>query len=294
MAYGTPRDTAEIEPYYTDIRRGRPPSAEQLADLTSRYSAIGGLSPLYERTEAQRDAIARALDERAPGRFVVELGMRHAPPSIERGIDALAARNVDRIVGLVLAPHYSTMSVAVYLERAARAAAERGLGFVGIERWGRLDAYVAFLAARVREALATMPVNTKVVFTAHSLPTRILSAGDPYPHEVRATASAAAVAAGLGRWSGWSAAWQSAGRTADTWLGPDILEVIDDLAPSEHADGLLVCPCGFVADHLEVLFDLDVQARERAEAAGLAFARTAAMNDDPDVTRALAALVADT
>ncbi len=214
MAYGTPRNTAEIEPYYTDIRRGRPPSAEQLAELTGRYAAIGGLSPLHERTEAQRDAIAAALEERAPGRFVVELGMRHAAPSIERGVDALAARNVDRIVGLVLAPHYSTMSVAMYLERAAGAAAARGIGFVGIERWGLLDAYVAFLAGRVRDAVATMPVNTKVVFTAHSLPTRILATGDPYPHEVRATASAVAVAAGLGRWSGWSAAWQSAGRTA--------------------------------------------------------------------------------
>jgi protoporphyrin/coproporphyrin ferrochelatase len=294
MAYGTPRNTAEIEPYYTDIRRGRPPSAEQLADLTGRYAAIGGLSPLHERTEAQRDAIAAALEERAPGRFVVELGMRHAAPSIERGIDALAALNVDRIVGLVLAPHYSTMSVAMYLERAGRAAAARGVGFVGIERWGLLDAYVAFLAGRVRDAVATMPTNTKVVFTAHSLPTRILATGDPYPLEVRATASAVAVAAGLGRWSGWSAAWQSAGRTADAWLGPDILEVIDDLGPAENADGLLVCPCGFVADHLEVLFDLDVQARQRAEAAGLMFARTAVVNDDPGVTSALAALIAET
>ena len=292
MAYGTPRRSEDIEAYYTDIRRGRPPSAEQLAELTARYAAIGGLSPLLERTDAQRHAIAAALERRAPGRFVVELGMRHAAPTVETGVDALAARGVDRIVGLVLAPHYSTMSVAVYLERAAAAAAARGLAFGAVDRWGRLDAYVTFLATDVRARLATMPANTKVVFTAHSLPVRVLASADPYPTEVRVTAAAVADRAGLGRWSRWSTAWQSAGRTSEPWMGPDILTVIDELAASENADGLLVCPCGFVADHLEVLFDLDVAARRRAEAAGLAFQRTASVNDDASVATALAGLVA--
>ena len=262
MAYGTPRNTAEIEPYYTDIRRGRPPSAEQLAELDRRYAAIGGLSPLHERTEAQRDAIAAALEERAPGRFVVELG--HAP---RRAVDRARCRRARRRgVDRDRRPGARPALLDDVGGDVPRAGGPCGrgsaaVGFVGIERWGLLDAYVAFLAGRVRDAVATMPANTKVVFTAHSLPTRILATGDPYPLEVRATASAVAVAAGLGRWSGWSAAWQSAGRTADAWLGPDILEVIDDLGPAENADGLLVCPCGFVADHLEVLFDLDVQAR---------------------------------
>jgi ferrochelatase len=152
---------------------------------------------------------------------------------------------------------------------------------------------VDFLAADTRRRLAAMPPNTKVVFTAHSLPRRILADGDPYPAELRATATAVAEAAGLARWSQWSVAWQSAGRTPEPWLGPDILAVVDDLAASERADGLLVCPCGFVADHLEVLYDLDVEARARAEDVGLAFDRTSSMNADPAVLSALARRVVE-
>jgi ferrochelatase len=134
-------------------------------------------------------------------------------------------------------------------------------------------------------------VNSKVVFTAHSLPRRILDVGDPYPEEVRSTASAVATEVGLAPWARWAVAWQSAGRTPEPWLGPDILTVIDDLARAEHADGLLVCPCGFVADHLEVLYDLDVDARRRAEQQGLVFARTDSVNADATVFAALAARV---
>jgi ferrochelatase len=139
-----------------------------------------------------------------------------------------------------------------------------------------------------------MPPNTKVVFTAHSLPRRILDDGDPYPHEVRATASAVAAVLGLGPWAEWAVAWQSAGRTPEPWIGPDILTVIDELAASENADGVLVCPCGFVADHLEVLYDLDVDGRRRAEERGLVFERTESVNADPDVFAALAARVLET
>jgi ferrochelatase len=133
-----------------------------------------------------------------------------------------------------------------------------------------------------------------VVFTAHSLPVRVVAAGDPYVDEVRATASAVARAAGLPLWSGWSVAWQSAGRTPEPWLGPDVLAVIDELAASEHGEGLLVCACGFVADHLEVLYDLDIEAAGRAAERGVAFARTACVNDDPTVAAALAQRVIDT
>ena len=291
MAYGTPRAPEEIETYYTDIRRGRPPTAELLADLTRRYEAIGGTSPLTARTEAQRDALQRALDAKEPGRFVVRIGLKHADPKIEAGVDELSHEGTERVVGLVLAPHYSALSVGEYLGRAGAAAADAGLPFAGIESWATEPAYVEFLADEVRRRLADMPANCKVVFTAHSLPRRALVAGDPYPDELRATATAVAAVVGLDPWSQWSIAWQSAGRTTEPWIGPDLLSVIDELAESENADGLLVCPCGFVSDHLEVLYDLDIEARQRAQAHGLTFDRTASMNDDPAVTDALAARV---
>ena len=288
MAYGTPRTPEDIEPYYTDIRRGRPPSAEQLADLTRRYEAIGGLSPLGAITDAQRDALQAALDERSPGDFVVAVGLKHADPKVEAAVATLAASGVERIVGLVLAPHFSALSVGEYLGRARAAADEAGRPFAGIESWAVEPAYIDFLAAQVRRSLDGMPANTKVLFTAHSLPRRVLDAGDPYPGELRATAAAVAGSAGLAPWAQWSVGWQSAGRTPEPWIGPDVLEVVDELGPSENADGLLVCPCGFVADHLEVLYDLDIEARRRAEDHRLVFRRTASMNDDPAVIAALA------
>jgi len=286
MAYGTPRRRDDIEAYYTDIRRGRPPTPEQLADLTARYDAIGGLSPLASRTEAQRRAIAGALGDG----WTVATGLRHAAPSIEDGVAALAAAPVTDVVGLVLAPHYSSVSVAAYHERAAAAARAAGLRYLPIDSWATLDPYVEFLARQLTATLDGMPSATKVVFTAHSLPRRVVATGDPCAAELRATAAAVATRAGLDPWAQWAVAWQSAGRTPEPWLGPDVGEVIDELAATGRAEGLVVCPCGFVSDHLEVLYDLDVAAHHRAEAAGLKFARTAVVNDDPAVMAALAEL----
>jgi ferrochelatase len=289
MAYGTPRTPAEIEPYYTDIRRGRPPTPELLADLVRRHDAIGGVSPLAERTEAQRARLQAALDQRDPGRFVVELGLKHAAPRIEDGVAALVAAGVGRVVGLVLAPHSSAFSVGQYLERAV-AAAPAGVEVVGVESWHLLPAYVAFLAAGVRDGLARLPAGSRVLFTAHSLPRRILDAGDPYPDQLRETAAAVAGEVGL-RDGSWSLAWQSAGRTPEPWLGPDILAVIGELAAAGDVPGVLVCACGFVADHLEVLYDLDLEAAHHAAGLGLAFGRVAALNDDAATFDALAELV---
>jgi ferrochelatase len=286
MAYGTPRAPEEIEAYYTDIRRGRPPTPEQLADLTRRYDAIGGISPLAVITEQQRAVLQAALDERAPGRFVVALGLKHAAPRIEDGVTGLAEAGVERLVGLVLAPHYSASSIGEYLGRAGAAADAAGLPFAGVDSWATEPAYVAFLAQAVRRGLDALPAGSPVVFTAHSLPERIVAAGDAYPDELRATARAVAQRLRL---DGWSLGWQSAGRTPEPWIGPDILTIVDELAG--EAPGLLVCPCGFVADHLEVLYDLDIEAAARAASAGLAFARTTSMNADPTVLAALAARI---
>jgi ferrochelatase len=287
MAYGTPRHPGEVGAYYTDIRRGRPPTPEQLADLVRRYDAIGGLSPLAARTQAQQTALQRALDERAPGVFVVVLGMKHATPSIEDAVASLVDEGFERAVALVLAPHYSAFSVGQYIERAVAAGGDR-LEVLPITDWHLEPAYLDFLATSVRAGLATLPARSKVLFTAHSLPERIIATGDPYPDQLRETARAVAERAGLAPWGTWAVAWQSAGRTPEPWIGPDILAVIDDLAASEGATGVLVCACGFVADHLEVLYDLDIEARRRAKEGGIAFVRTPVVNDEPSVVGALA------
>lgn len=289
MAYGTPRSKEEILPYYTDIRRGRPPTDELLAELTGRYEAIGGLSPLAALTEAQRDAVQRALDAVQPGRFRVTLGLKHAHPMIEEAVADVAAAGAEKIIGLVLAPHFSSYSIGQYVGRATTAAEPHGINVIGIDSWATEPAFVDFLAADMRSRLAKMPPATKVLFTAHSLPQRIIDAGDPYPNELRATAVAVAAALGLREGEEWDIAWQSAGRTPEPWIGPDVLDAIDALAASDKPPaGVLVCACGFVADHLEVLFDLDIEAKKHAESRGLVFDRTSCVNDDPTVMEALA------
>ena len=275
MAYGTPAAPDDVEAYYTHVRRGRPPTPELLADLQRRYAAIGGTSPLLDVTRRQAAGLRRELG----AGFHVELGMKHAPPFIEDGVAALATAGVDRAVGLVLAPHYSAMSVGEYAARAK--------GVDVVEQWWDAPGYLDLLADAVKRGLDGLPDGTEVVFTAHSLPLRALESGDPYPDQLRATAEAVVARAGPTRWS---QAWQSAGRTPDPWLGPDILEVLDDRAAA-GTPGVLVCPCGFVSEHLEILYDLDVEARARADALALPFARTAMPNDEPAFLRTLADVV---
>ena len=285
MAYGTPSSRERIAEYYTDIRRGRPPTDEQLADLTARYDAIGGTFPLRDITERQVAALRAALGDG----YRVALGQKHAAPTVEDGVAELA--DCERVVGLVLAPHYSAISVGEYARRAAAAGEAHGVAVDTIESWHLLPEYLRFLADAVLAAQATLPAEAQrdadVVFTAHSLPERAVGPDDPYPDQLRATAEAVATLADLFRWS---LAWQSAGRTPDPWLGPDILDVIRTRA-EEGAAGIVVCACGFVADHLEVAYDLDVEARRVADEVGLPFARTVSMNDDATVIAALAELV---
>jgi len=289
MAYGTPRSREEILPYYTDIRRGRVPTEEQLSDLTARYEAIGGLSPLAALTESQRDALQIALNNISPDTYYVALGLKHAAPMIEDAVQQLAAEGFTKIIALVLAPHYSSYSIGQYVGRATEAATPHGISVVGITSWATEEAFIEFLAADMSAKLASMPANTHVLFTAHSLPQRIIDAGDPYPGELRSTAVAVAAKLGLEENTQWSIAWQSAGRTPEPWIGPDILDVIDSLASqTTPGAGVLISACGFVADHLEVLFDLDIEALHRAQQHGLAFARTECVNDNGAIMNALA------
>jgi len=289
MAYGTASSPEHIEAYYTHIRHGRPPTPELLADLQRRYAAIGGISPLFERTQAQVAGLSAALERLAPGRYRVALGMKHAPPFLEDGVAELAASGVQQVIGLVLAPHYSALSIGEYEERV-RAAAP--FEFTMIHQWHLAPGYVRFLADEVQSQRAQLaseagiePEAVEIFFTAHSLPARVRAMGDPYEQQLRETAEAVAQVAGLKRWL---LAWQSAGRTSEAWLGPDLLQRLDEL---KGVRGVLVCPAGFVSDHLEVLYDLDIEAKAYAEERGMLLRRTRMPNDDPAFLETLAEVV---
>lgn len=287
MAYGSPASLDDVEAYYTHVRRGRPAPAELLADLRRRYEAIGGVSPLLARTSAQVDALEAVLGPDC----LVALGQKHAAPFIEDAVAGLAERGVNRVVGLVLAPHASALSTGEYHSRAGEAAAAAGISYSSVGPWYDHPDLVALLAERVAQARARFPPGTRVetLVTAHSLPLRALDLDEPsYPEQLRRTGEAVAALAGLG--PGWRIAWQSAGRTADPWIGPDILEVVRNL-PDEGVEGVVVCPAGFVSDHLEVLYDVDIEARAVAAQAGLMLERTESLNDDPRFVGLLASLV---
>jgi len=284
MAYGTPASPDDIEGYYTHVRRGRPPTEEQLADLRRRYEAIGGTSPLLERTREQAAALQAALGDE----FRVELGMKHAPPFVEDGVAALASAGITRVIGLVLAPHYSVLSVGEYAKRAEAAAGGAGVTLTMVSSWHLAPGYLDLLTGFVGDEVARLGVQpVEVVFTAHSLPTRILDMGDPYPGQLAETAAAVAAQAGIDRWS---VGWQSAGRTPEPWIGPDLLAILPTLVEAGAA-GVVVCAAGFVSDHLEVLYDLDVEARAAADGLGLAFTRTRSPNADPAFCATLADVV---
>jgi ferrochelatase len=298
MAHGTPDTPEEIEAFYTRIRRGRPPTPELLDELTGRYEAIGGTSPLTGRTRAQVEGLAAALEAADPGRFVVRLGTKYVHPTIEDGIGDLASLAVDRVVGVVLTPHQSTMGSGEYFERAGAAAAGAAppLGLTVIPSWYRAPAFVPLLADRTRAVLDALDpaarARVAVFFTAHSLPQRVVTQGDPYPEQVAESGADIARLLDLGAdpTVTWGTAWQSAGRTADPWIGPDLLLEMDRVA-AEGATAVVVCPVGFVSDHLEVLYDLDIEALDRADALGMAFARTPSLNDDPAFLAMLAGVV---
>jgi protoporphyrin/coproporphyrin ferrochelatase len=277
MAYGSPERIDDIRPYLEDIREGRPVSDEAVEELSERYRRIGGRSPLDEITERQAAALERELGLR------VYVGMKHWRPRIAEAVNAAISDGSDQLVGVVLAPHYSALSIAGYRERLESALDGRAeLRFV--ESWHDHEPFLDVLADRVRGT------DAHVVFTAHSLPERILAMGDPYREQLLETSRLVAERAGLKRWS---FAFQSASTTGEPWLGPDIVEELGDL----HAQGVrevLVAPVGFVSDHLEIFWDIDVEARERAAQLGLELDRIESLNEDPAFVRALADLVRST
>lgn len=287
MSYGTPESMEGIEAYYTHIRRGHPPTAEQLAELEARYRAIaGGVFPLRENTDRQVNSLQHKLDQLAPGRYRCYQGLKHASPYIEDGVESMARDGISRAIGIVLAPHYSVMSVGGYIKRARETAQRLGVEMEFVEQYHLHPKLVRALAERVRDGLSRLAGNgpgersaAKVLFSAHSLPEKIRELNDPYERQLNATAAAVADAAGVLP-ERWQFTWQSAGRTKEPWLGPDILETLKELA-EEGEKSVLAAPIGFVSDHLEVLYDLDIEAKAEASELGMKLERIEMLNSDP-------------
>lgn len=294
MAYGSPQTPDDVEPYFTHIRRGRKPSAEALADLQARYARVGGVTPLHRHTDAVAEAL-RALLAAEGAPTPVYVGMKHWHPFIRETVQQMHRDGVRHARAIVLAPHYSKMSIGqyrAYLDEAVAGLPEP-ITIDLVESWHRQPEFVEMMADLVRAGLAKFPEadrpSVKVVFSAHSLPLKIRSWGDPYEEELRESAATVARATGI---TNWGFAWQSAGMTGEPWLGPDILDYLETL----KADGVrhvLQVPIGFVSEHLEVLFDIDLEAKQKAHALGMHLERTDLPNARPAFIAALRAALRD-
>jgi protoporphyrin/coproporphyrin ferrochelatase len=276
MAYGSPERLADVPAYYADIRGGRPVAPEHLDDLISRYRRLGieQANPLNAITEETRAALEQALG------LPVFTGMKHWRPRIAEAAERALATGADTVVGLVLAPHYSRLSIAGYRDQLAEGLGGRAL-LAFVDSWHDDPGFVEFVAGRIRGTRA------HVVFTAHSLPARILDHGDPYRDQLLETADLVASAAGV---DDWSFSFQSESPTGEPWLGPDILDHLGDLHVRGVTD-VLVCPIGFVSDHLEIRWDIDPEAQEKAMELGLQLDRIEMPNADPAFVEVLAAIV---
>ena len=292
MAYGSPERLDDVEAYYTHICGGHQPSAQAVANLKERYRRIGGHSPLLKITYAQACALEQALNGSAE-RYHVYRGMRHWQPFIRQAVGQMVSDGIREAVGLALAPHYSRLGVGAYIEAAQQALQElrSAMQIRFVESWHLHPLFIEALANRIRRGFERFSPDERerleVLFTAHSLPQRILEWDDLYPCQLQETCAAVARCAGLTRWR---FAYQSASHTREPWLGPDMLDVLNQLA---HRDvpAVLVCPVGFVADHLEILYDIDIACQQKAGQLGLHLERTDSLNDDPRLIRALAATV---
>ena len=276
MAYGSPERVADVPAYYSDIRGGRPIAPEHLDDLVSRYRSLGieDSNPLNAITEATRASLQQELG------LPVYTGMKHWTPHIADAVEAAVEGGAQQLVGLVLAPHYSRLSIAGYRDQLEAALGDRA-ELVFIESWHDDDGFISFLADRVQGT------NAHVVFTAHSLPERIIGEGDPYKDQLLETAQLVADRAGV---DDWSFSFQSESPTGEPWLGPDILDHLDALK-EQGVQKVLVCPVGFVSDHLEIRWDIDNEAQDKARELGLQLERIEMPNDDPRFVRTLGDIV---
>jgi ferrochelatase len=299
LAYGTPETPDQVEPYFRHIRGGRSPSPDAVEHLKHRYELVGGRTPLLAITTDTARELEAALDRRAPGEYRTYIAMKHWHPFIADVIPRIAADGIRRVIAIVLAPHYSRMSVGgyrKYLDDAVegiRATTTEPIEVTFVESWHLHPAFTDMMVDRVRDGLGAFAADTRsdvrVVFSAHSLPERIRTWNDPYEAQLRASCAAVAERLGL---ADWRFAWQSAGNTGEPWLGPDILEYLEALH-DEGVRAVLSVPIGFVCDHLEVLFDIDREAVAKAAALGMTLRRTTMPNASPAMIAVLEALVTD-
>ena len=295
MAYGSPNRLEDVEAYFTDIRRGRTPSREAVEELTSRYRRVGVPTPLLAVSMDLGRQLERLLNLDPPDDeiYTVHLGMKHWTPRIASAIDEIVDSGADRLIAIVLAPHYSRISTEGYRRQVeqALAAATRPISLDFVESWHELDGYLQAVADNVRLARAEFahPQEVVAVFTAHSLPARILSEGDPYQAQLLRTSELVAQRAAIEQWR---FSYQSHSHTGEPWLGPDLLDTVEELAAQGHR-AVLVASVGFIADHLEIFYDIDIEAKEKADALGIELRRTAMLNSDPRLAEALHALVGE-
>lgn len=294
MAYGSPQTPDDVEPYFTHIRHGRKPSPEAVAELQQRYARVGGVTPLHRHTDAVAEQL-RALLAAEGTPTPVYVGMKHWHPFIAEAVQRMYRDGVRYARAIVLAPHYSRMSIGQYRGYLDSALAElpEPITVDLVESWHRQPEFIGMMADLVRAGLAKFPEEDRnevtVVFSAHSLPLKIRTWGDPYEEELRESAATVAKAAGVSEW-GW--AWQSAGMTGEPWLGPDILDYLETLK-ANGVKNVLQVPIGFVSEHLEVLFDIDLEAKQKAASLGMHLERTELPNARPAFIRAIRAALRD-
>jgi len=301
MGYGSPSRLEDVEPYFTHIRGGRTPSREAVEELTSRYRRVGVPTPLLAVSMELGRELERQLNLDPPDDeiYTVHLGMKHWTPHIASAVEEIVDSGADRMIAIVLAPHYSTIGTEGYRRKIAAAlvrspgkpngsASPISLDFV--ESWYELDGYLDAVADNTKQVRSefTHPEDVVAVFTAHSLPARILDEGDPYQDQLLRTSELVAQRAGIDEWR---FSYQSQSHTGEPWLGPDLVDTVEELAAQGHRS-ILVASVGFIADHLEIFYDIDIEAKEKADALGIELRRTPMLNADPRLARALHGLVA--
>lgn len=292
MAYGTPYKEEDIERYYTHIRHGRKPAPEMLQDLKDRYEAIGGISPLAKITLEQGQKLEQYLNEiQDKIEFNMYLGLKHIEPFVEDAVKKMHEDGITDAVSLVLAPHFSTFSVKSYNGRAKEEADKHGITITSVESWYTEPKFIAYWANRVKEIYESMTADERdaavLVVSAHSLPEKIIANGDPYPNQLQETADFIAEAAGV---KDYVIGWQSAGNTPEPWLGPDVQDLTRDLF-NEGYKTFVYIPVGFVADHLEVLYDNDYECKVVTDELGARYYRPEMPNAKPEFIDCLATVV---